>query len=174
MQVFDFIGYQSHTVAPQKHLEGHRITRKGDTSSKMVAGGKQCVPRSTTTPTKTCSAVVYRRIKRRVGRSLKRSLCKGNLVPSRKQATHKLSGTKVVVFFVVADKLSRLGQTIQTEWSLLPEVFQPQIDLFATRFNKLAQFVSPVHTPRPGQSMHSACHGRIWIRMPSHQQPSWA
>ena len=54
---------------------------------------------------------------------------------------------------VVADKLSRLGQIIQTEWSLLPEVFQticcrwhqPQIDLFATRFNnKLPQFVSPV------------------------------
>ena len=53
---------------------------------------------------------------------------------------------------VVADKLSRLGQTIQTEWSLLPEIFQaiysrwhqPQIDLFATRFNnKLPQFVSP-------------------------------
>ena len=39
---------------------------------------------------------------------------------------------------VIADKLSRLGQTIQTEWSLLPEVFQqicnqwhrPQIDLY--------------------------------------------
>ena len=54
---------------------------------------------------------------------------------------------------VVADKLSRLGQIIQTEWSLLQEVFQticsrwhrPQIDLFATRFNnKLPQFVSPV------------------------------
>ena len=54
---------------------------------------------------------------------------------------------------VIADKLSRLGQTIQTEWSLLPEVFQslckrwhqPQIDLFATRYNhKLPQFVSPV------------------------------
>ena len=53
---------------------------------------------------------------------------------------------------VIADKLSRLGQTIQTEWSLLPAVFQqlctqwhrPQIDLFATRFNrKLPQFVSP-------------------------------
>ena len=57
---------------------------------------------------------------------------------------------------VVADKLSRLGQTIQTEWSLLPEVFQaicsrwhrPQIDLFATRFNnKLPLFVSPVPDP---------------------------
>ena len=51
---------------------------------------------------------------------------------------------------VIADKLSRLGQTIQTEWSLHPEVFQavcsrwhqPQVDLFATRFNnKLPQFV---------------------------------
>ena len=54
---------------------------------------------------------------------------------------------------VIADKLSRLGQTIQTEWSLHPEVFkaicslwhQPQVDLFATRFNnKLPQFMSPV------------------------------
>ena len=56
---------------------------------------------------------------------------------------------------VVADKLSRLGQTIQPEWSPLPEVFQalcsrwhqPQIDLFATRFNKLPLFVSPVPDP---------------------------
>ena len=57
---------------------------------------------------------------------------------------------------VVADKLSRLGQTIQTEWSLLPEVFQsicsrwhrPQIDLFTMRFNnKLPLFVSPVPDP---------------------------
>ena len=58
---------------------------------------------------------------------------------------------------VIADKLSRLGQTIQTEWSLHPEVFQavcsrwhqPQVDLFAIRFNnKLPQFVSPVPDPQ--------------------------
>ena len=58
---------------------------------------------------------------------------------------------------VIADKLSRLGQTIQTEWSLHPEVFkaicsqwhQPRVDLFATRFNnKLPQFVSPVPDPQ--------------------------
>ena len=58
---------------------------------------------------------------------------------------------------VIADKLSRLGQTIQTEWSLHPEVFQaicnrwhqPEVDLFATRFNnKLPQFVSPVPDPQ--------------------------
>ena len=57
---------------------------------------------------------------------------------------------------MVADKLSRLGQTIQTEWFLLPEVFysicsrwhQPKIDLIAMRFNnKLPLFVSPVPDP---------------------------
>ena len=57
---------------------------------------------------------------------------------------------------VVADKLSRLGQTMQTEWFLLPEVLQticsrwhrPQIDLFATRFNnKLPLFEWPVPDP---------------------------
>ena len=44
---------------------------------------------------------------------------------------------------VIADKLSRLGQTIQMEWSRNLEVFQaicnwwhrPQVDLFTTRFN---------------------------------------
>ena len=57
---------------------------------------------------------------------------------------------------VVADKLSRLGQAIQTEWSLLPETFElicsrwhrPEIDLYATRFNKrLPLFVSPIPNP---------------------------
>ena len=90
--------YETHTVALEEQLEGPRITRKGDTSPqvappslKMVAGGKQCATRSTITPTKTCSADIYRHIKRRVGRSLKRTHCKGNLVPSRKQVTYKKS-----------------------------------------------------------------------------------
>ena len=217
--------YETHTVALEEQLEGTRITRKGDTHPQVappplivVAGGKQCASRSTITPTKTYSADIYRRIKRRVGRSLKRMHCKGNLVPSRKQVAHISLGTKsgflglkefkdlcsnnivlvatdntkVVAYInkeegvksgslcallwrilswctrkqvtlkarhipgwlnVIADKLSRLGQTIQTEWSLHPEVFQaiysrwhqPQVDFFATRFNnKLPQFVSPV------------------------------
>ena len=44
--------YETHTVALEEHLEGTRITRKGDTCSqfdppplKMVAGGKQCASR---------------------------------------------------------------------------------------------------------------------------------
>ena len=54
---------------------------------------------------------------------------------------------------VIADKLSRHNQVIQTEWSLSQQVFNqlcskwapPLVDLFATRFNhKLPSFVSPV------------------------------
>ena len=237
--------HETHTVALEKQLEGPRITRKGDPGPqvappppKVVAGGKQCANRSTITPSKTCSANIYRCIKRRVGRSLRQAHCKGNLVPSRKQVAHKPSRTKsslsssktvsnplltvliatdnttVVAYInkeegmksgslcallwrilswctrqqvtlrtchipgrlnVIADKLSRFGQTIQTEWSLLPKVFQaicdlwhqPQVDLFATRFNnKLPQFVSPVPDPQ--------AWGRAWTHMPFHQQPSWA
>ena len=69
--------HETHTVALEKQLEGPRVTGKGDTgpqvpppSSKVVAGGKQCATRSTITPSKTRSADLYRRIKRRVGRSL--------------------------------------------------------------------------------------------------------
>ena len=85
----------------EEQLEGTGITRKGDTRPqvappplKVVAGGKQCASRSTITPSNTCSADIYRRIKRRVGRSLKRMHCKGNLDPSRKQVAHKSLGTK--------------------------------------------------------------------------------
>ena len=93
--------HETHTVVLEEQLGGTGITRKGDTRPqvappllKVVAGGKQCASRSTITPSKTCSADIYRRIKRRVGRSLKRTHCKGNLVPSRKQVTHKPLGTK--------------------------------------------------------------------------------
>ena len=69
--------HETHTVALEKQLEGPRITGKCDPGpqvppppSKVVAGGKQCATRSTITPSTTCSADLYRRIKRRVGRSL--------------------------------------------------------------------------------------------------------
>ena len=207
--------YETHTVASQKQLENTRVTRKDHSNtqipaptSTMVAGGKQCATRSTITPNKTCSANIYRCIKRRVGRSLKRAHYKRDLVTSRKQVAYKLSRTKSVFLalkefqdlcsdkivlvatdnttvlyinkeggmrsgqlcallwriltwctrkqvtlkarhipgrlIVVADKLSRLGQTIQTEWSLLPEVFQticsrsPVPDPLATAMDALS------------------------------------
>ena len=71
---------------------------------------------------------------------------------------------------MIADKLSRLGQIIQTEWSLHPEVFQAiccqwhqhQVDLFATRFSdKLPQFVSPVPICIPTSSHLGQSGGKI-------------
>ena len=89
--------HETHTVASQKSLESTRVTRKDHSTTQiftpsptMVAGGRQCPPRSTPTPNEACSANFYRRIKRRVGRSLKRAHCKRLLVSSRKPATHKL------------------------------------------------------------------------------------
>ena len=93
--------HETHTVASQEQLEGTRISREDYPPTKvpappltMVARGRQCASRPTTTPSKTCSADIYRRIKRRVGRSLKRVHCKRDLVGARKQTAHKLSGTQ--------------------------------------------------------------------------------
>ena len=84
-------------VAPQKQLEGPRDNGKGHShpkvtpsTSEMVAGGKKSYHRLTITPTKTCSADLYRRIKRRMGRSLKRAHGKWKLVSSGKQTAYKL------------------------------------------------------------------------------------
>ena len=95
------VTHETHTVASQKQLEGPRISREDYPSTKdpapsftMVAKRRQCASGSTVTPSKTCAANFYRRVKRRVGRSLKRAHCKRVLVGAGKQAAHKLSGTQ--------------------------------------------------------------------------------
>ena len=95
------VTYETHTVAPQKQLESTRKSGEDHPHSKdtppppeMVAGGKQCYHRSTLTPSSTCAADLYRRIKRRVERSLKRAHGKGKLVNPRKQTAHKLPRVK--------------------------------------------------------------------------------
>ena len=93
--------HETHTVAPQKQLEDTGILREGHSNTQvsaptftMVGGRGQCAPRSTITPSKTRSANLYRRIKRMVGRSLKRAHCKRGMVITGKQAAYKLSGTE--------------------------------------------------------------------------------
>ena len=213
--------YEAHSVAPKKALACPGIAGKGHPNSfispctsKVVVGPGQGALRSTLTPSSTRPSTVYRRLKRRLGRSLRRLHGKRSLVRVRKRLAHKFVGAQggpaglktvravmlqpdssvvsVVSYInkeggmksgslcallwrlmlwcnqrqivlrarhipghlnVIADKLSRLNQVIQTEWSLLPEVFaqicrrwhRPSVDLFATRFNhKLPRFVSPV------------------------------
>ena len=93
--------HEAHSVASQKQLENTGIPGKTDPSSQiatpsftMVAERRQCPHRPAITPSTTCSANLYRRIKRRVGRSLKRVHCQRNLVTTGKQTIYKLLGTK--------------------------------------------------------------------------------
>ena len=86
----------------QWHLNSTRIPREGHSNSqvlappsRMVVGRQKCTHRPTTTPSKACSANFYRRIERRMGRSLRRAYCKRNLVVARKQATYKLPRTQM-------------------------------------------------------------------------------
>ena len=79
-------------MALEKQLESTRITRKGDPYPKVTPLSLKVL--APIIPTQSCSANFYRRIKRTVGRSLRGTHCKRNLVPSRKQVTYKLSGIK--------------------------------------------------------------------------------
>ena len=241
-------------VALEKQLEGTRITRQGDTRSqvappslKVVAGGKQCSSRSTITPTKRCSAHIYRCIKRRVGHSLKRTHCKGNLVSSRKQVAHEslgakggLSGLKRVprplfkqhspgshrqhnsgclyqqrrgdevglpVCPIVENPVLVHQEAGNSQGTSHPRPAERDsriaIQARPSRRNgpfnqKCSKLYAPggtshrwtcllpgsttnchslyhrFRTPRHGQWMHSARHGKIWTHTPFHQQPSWA
>ena len=98
---FRQVTHEAHSMAPQKPLENSGIIREEDSTtqilappSTMVARGGQCPYQPTITPNTTRSASLYRRVKRRLGRSLKQVHCQGHLVPAGKQATHKLSGTQ--------------------------------------------------------------------------------
>ena len=93
--------HETHSVAPQKTLEGPRISRKGDYSSKvpspapsMVDQGDKCLTRPTSAPFASCHSNLYRRLKRRLGCSLRRLHSKRYLVSSRKSPSYKLPGTK--------------------------------------------------------------------------------
>ena len=97
--------HETHSVASQEQLASTGIPRKGHPSTQVstsslaiVARGKQCPHRPTITPHKACSTDIYRRIKRRVGRSLKRVYCKRILVGTGKQTAHELSRTQSGVF----------------------------------------------------------------------------
>ena len=93
--------YEAHTVAPQKQLAGSRVSGKDYSNPQvsssplmLVARRRKCSQRPIITPNKICSANLYRRIKRRVGRSLRRAHRQRVLVSARKQHAYKLLRTK--------------------------------------------------------------------------------
>ena len=91
----------SHSVAPKETLTGSRGLRESHSptslsspSLRLVAGRGKCAKRSTLISVKSHPSIVYRRIKRRLGRSLRGLYGKRSLVRRRKPASYKLLGAK--------------------------------------------------------------------------------
>ena len=79
---------------------------------------------------------------------------------------------------VIADKLSRFGQTIQRVVPSFRSVPNYMLDIYMLKWIFLPpdsttnySLCHRFQTHRHGQCMHSVCSGRIWTHMPSHQQP---
>ena len=93
--------HETHSMAPEKALACPRISGEdhpnsffSPCSSKMVVGSNQGALRSTFTPSSTRPPAVYRRLKRRLGRSLRRLHGKRRLVRVRKRLTHQFARTQ--------------------------------------------------------------------------------
>ena len=93
--------HATNPMAPQEALACTGDFGQGDSgppypppSSGLVVGGKECTPRPTITSKASRSISFYRRIKRRLGRSLRGLHSKRRLVRTRKSPPHKLLGTK--------------------------------------------------------------------------------
>ena len=93
--------YEAHSVAPEVTLacsggarKGHSIAPVSSSSPRLVVGREQCTAGSASASSAARSAVVYRCLKRRLGRSLRGLHCKRRLVRARKSPPHKFFGAK--------------------------------------------------------------------------------
>ena len=92
--------HETHSMAPEKALACPRISGEDHPNSfspcspKMVVGSNQGALRATFTPSSTRPQTVYRRLKRRLGRSLRRLHGKRRLVRVRKRLTHQFARTQ--------------------------------------------------------------------------------
>ena len=93
--------HETYSVAPQEALESPGISGKRDPNSEVspsapavVDPGVKGPKGSTLTPPTTRNTNLYRRLKRRLGCSLRRLHSKRDLVSTRKQITHKLLRAK--------------------------------------------------------------------------------
>ena len=95
------VTHETHSMASKKALACPRILGKGHPNpiisscpSEVVVGPSQGAVRPTFTPTSARPPTVYRRIKRRLGRALRRLSGKRPLVKVRKRLAHQFAGAK--------------------------------------------------------------------------------
>ena len=88
-------------MAPEASLAGAGSPGEGNSdphvtpsSFGLVVGRQQCASGSALAPSSARSSSLYRRFKRRLGRSLRRSHCKRSLVRARRKTPYKFSGAE--------------------------------------------------------------------------------
>ena len=81
-------------ACPGIFRENYSASSVPSSTPEVVVGPRQCPKRSTATPVTTRSSAVYRRLKRRLGCSLRRLHSKRPLVHTRKRLAYKLAGTQ--------------------------------------------------------------------------------
>ena len=93
--------HETYSVASEEALACPGNPRENDPHSKvspcssaMVVGPRQGSEGPASTPIATCPPTLYRRLKRRLGRSLRRLHCKRPLVQGRRQTAHKRPRTE--------------------------------------------------------------------------------
>ena len=99
--VFRLSSYEAHSMASEETLAHSGGVREGYSGpsvtpppSGLVARRDQCAERTALAPSSACCSTVYRRLKRRVGRTLRGLHCKRHLVIHGKSPSYKLSGTE--------------------------------------------------------------------------------
>ena len=93
--------YEAHPVASEEKLACPGSPREScygpsvtPSSLGLVVGRSQCTERSTPAPSSACRSAVYRRLKRRLGRTLRGLHCKRRLVSFGMSPSHKFSRTE--------------------------------------------------------------------------------
>ena len=93
--------YETHSVAPEEALacaggagESNSGSQVSPSSLRLVVGRDQCTQRPKLTSSAARPSSLYRRFKRRLGRSLRRIHCKRGLVGVRKHPPHKFFGVE--------------------------------------------------------------------------------
>ena len=109
------MAFKEALACPGSPGKDHSPAQVSPCSSEVVVGPKQGSERSTFTPLTTRPPIVYRCLKRRLGRTLRRLHCKRSLVQTRRRLAHKFTraqsgfaGPKTVQAFVLEPDHSSL------------------------------------------------------------------
>ena len=87
------MAFKEALACPRSLGKGHSSSKVSPCPSEVVVGPTQGSARSTSTPFTARPATVYRRLKRRMGRALRRLHCKRPLVQARRHLAHQFART---------------------------------------------------------------------------------